>query len=416
MNMINDSYIKEIYGESGRLNSNRLRDSWLNDHKDIKEYLEHRYSDSLSFKETIYRIRLGIEIRPVCPVCGGSVTFETYGMNSEKRKGNPFLTYCSVACQSKSTDVKNARKRTNIERYGCSCNLQNPEIKEKSIQTNIKKYGVDNPAKSTYIKKKMKETSIARYGVENPMQLESLKQKQQISVFEHYGVTVSSKCDEVKNKMISTNIERYGVISSANSECGRIKSIQTSLRRYGTEHPQSSDIIKQKISSTNLEKYGVDNCMKLYDYVKKSYDTRKQNGTYTTSSKEDFLFEILNEKYVCLRQYSSDVYKHECDYYIPEFDLYIEYNGTWTHGEHPYDEKTDTFVDSWREKSKMSEYYKNACYVYTKLDPQKLRDAIDNKLNYLSIYRNIDFNDVSVIIEQEFTETTKNKQLIIGTK
>lgn len=416
MLMVDDSYIKELYGESGRLDPNRLRDSWLNEHIDIKEYLENRYSDSLSYKETIYRIRLGIEIRPVCPVCGKPVMFETYGMNSIKRKGNPFLTYCSNKCVGKSKTVSETRKNSCIEKYGCSCSLQNDTVKEKSVKTLIEKYGVDNPLKSSIIKQKIVDTNISRYGVSNVMQSEEIRSKQQQSVFNHYGVVSPAKSDEIKKKIAETNIEKYGTVAPANSDECKLKSIQTSLDNYGTEHPQSSPIVKNKVITTNLQKYGVDNCMKLRSFVDKSYNSRKINGTYSSSAPEDFLYELLNESYVCYRQYISDAYPHECDFYIPELELYIEYNGTWTHGEHPYDEDIDNFIDEWKEKAKMSDYYKSAINTYTVKDPEKIHDAIINGLNYLCIYRNVDIDEIPVLIENEFTEGTKNKQLIIGTK
>lgn len=36
-------------------------------------------------------------------------------------------------------------------------------------------------------------------------------------------------------------------------------------------------------------------------------------------------------------QYKSSVYPWHCDFYIKELDLYIEYQGYYTHGNHPFD-------------------------------------------------------------------------------
>lgn len=43
------------------------------------------------------------------------------------------------------------RKKTNIEKYGCSAPMQNPNIVLKSIKTNLKKYGVKNPQQDKFI-------------------------------------------------------------------------------------------------------------------------------------------------------------------------------------------------------------------------------------------------------------------------
>lgn len=59
---INDDYIKSLYfTKKETINSNYLKSSWLEKHPEINDYLANRYNDSLSYKETLYRILLGIE-------------------------------------------------------------------------------------------------------------------------------------------------------------------------------------------------------------------------------------------------------------------------------------------------------------------------------------------------------------------
>ena len=36
-------------------------------------------------------------------------------------------------------------------------------------------------------------------------------------------------------------------------------------------------------------------------------------------------------------QFSDNRYPFLCDFYIEKLDLFIEYNGHWTHGSHPFD-------------------------------------------------------------------------------
>ena len=69
--------------------------------------------------------------------------------------------------------------------------------------------------------------------------------------------------------------------------------------------------------------------------------------------------------------------------------MFIEYNGNWTHGGHPYDRTSlddISKVEEWEDMSKEHPYYKNAIYTWTVLDVKKQQIAKQNKLNYLVIY------------------------------
>ena len=70
--MINDEHFKE------KKNCGHLS-------KDEIAYVNNRYNDSSSIAETIYRIKHNIEIRPVCPICGGYLKF-----NGKKFQKNMF--------------------------------------------------------------------------------------------------------------------------------------------------------------------------------------------------------------------------------------------------------------------------------------------------------------------------------------
>ena len=37
----------------------------------------------------------------------------------------------------------------------------------------------------------------------------------------------------------------------------------------------------------------------------------------------------------------SDLYPFKCDFYIIDYDLYIEIQGTWMHGKHPYNKNNE---------------------------------------------------------------------------
>lgn len=103
-------------------------------------------------------------------------------------------------------------------------------------------------------------------------------------------------------------------------------------------------------------------------------------------------------------QHYDDRYPYSCDFFIPGLDLYIEIQGSWTHGKHPFnpgDKKDNEKLNYW--KSKDSEYYNNAIYTWTDLDVRKRACARDNHLNYLEIFSN-NIEDCITIFENYITE------------
>ena len=59
----------------------------------------------------------------------------------------------------------------------------------------------------------------------------------------------------------------------------------------------------------------------------------------------------------------SDLYPFHCDFYIPSLNLYIEYNGSWTHGKHPFDslsKEDQNRLKEMKAKAVNSKYYNNA--------------------------------------------------------
>ena len=84
-----------------------------------------------------------------------------------------------------------------------------------------------------------------------------------------------------------------------------------------------------------LKHYGVENGFQSLEIRLKAYETAKRNGSYKKSKQADKIFKMLKEVFpLTERQYSSELYPFHCDFYIPEINTYIEYQGYWTHGKH----------------------------------------------------------------------------------
>ena len=342
--------LKILITDKDKININKFRKiTFYQLYPNIKKYLLNRYNDSESLQETINRLKYNIEIRPVCKVCGNKVKYTNYN-NKEKL----FREYCSFECKCKSKEVKEKIKQTCLEKYGETTPLKNKEVKEKIKQTCLEKYGTENPTSNPLIYNKIKSTCIRKYGVPYLMQN-----------------------NEIKNKSKQICLKKYGVINAG----GSIESLN-------------------KIKQTCLEKYGVNTYFKTKECIMKSHtkevlnksiETKRKNHTFNTSKMEEKMFLYIKERFPLVeRQYNKDKrYLYNCDFYIPELDYFIELNGTWTHGKHPFDATSiqdQIILERWKEKSKEHPFYVNAIETWTKRDVEKRNKAKENNINFKEVW------------------------------
>lgn len=154
---------------------------------------------------------------------------------------------------------------------------------------------------------------------------------------------------------------------------------------------------KIRMNWANKTKEELERLTKVYsDAVKKSVwkinETKHKNNSFNTSQPKQEIKKLLEYRFSDTRyQYSSDVYPLLCDFYIPQLDLYIEYQGTWTHSGEPFIGTEEQLIKlrEWEERASCSEYYNNAIHVWTVMDPEKRRIAEENNLNWLEFF-NID--------------------------
>lgn len=176
-----------------------------------------------------------------------------------------------------------------------------------------------------------------------------------------------------------------------------VNSRNTIFEKYGCDNIFKVAFIKEKQLKTVYEKYKVTNVSKLECIKLKKINTTKINKTIVTSKEENIIYLKLCKKFDCVkRQYYSEKYPFACDFYIPEKDLYIEYQGTWSHGKMPYDEtneKCKTILDYWKnclndriKKGINNSRYIDAINVWTIRDPLKRKIAKENNLNWIEFF------------------------------
>lgn len=344
---VDDAVLKLFYVNE-KIHTGRSRKTWLNTHKVIYDYLNNRFSDADSVSEVLYRLKYKLYERPHCELegCEGHVIFDgVHGFKHhccmkhaqlDKKVREKIEDACirkyGVRISSQAEEVKRTAAKNNLEKYGVEWSMQRPEVKQKSKETCLEKYGVDSVCKVPEVREKQRQTLYSNYGVYCPGQSEEIKKKQIESLQKHYGVINYSQTQEWKN---------------------RIK-----------EHKE--------------------------DILNKIYNTKKKNKSFNYSRPEDKCYELLLSKYNVIRQYKSDLYPFQADFYIPELDLYIEYQGTWCHGGHPYDPNSEEDLKRLNYlQNKLNEghpYYENAIIVWTQKDPLKRETAKDNNINLIEFW------------------------------
>ena len=134
--------------------------------------------------------------------------------------------------------------------------------------------------------------------------------------------------------------------------------------------------------------------------------TKIKNNSFGKSKQEDTIYEKIKEVYPdVIRQYKDKIrYPYNCDFYIPEIDLFIEYQGYYTHGKHPFN------INNENDKELMEKYinkYGNNNQQYTiwcVKDVEKRNTAKNNNLNYIELFN---FKKLDKLIE-----IIKNKNYI----
>ena len=213
--------------------------------------------------------------------------------------------------------------------------------------------------------------------------LKSREEKRKKTTQDRYGVDNVFQSKDVLDKL---HDDRHS------GELAK-RAMNTKLLKYGDSH--YNNISKHK--QTKLDRYGSE----TYNNPQKNFETRKLNGTCTTSKAEENLYLELCSKYGkenVIRQYEDDRYKREdgykfkCDFYIKSNDLFIEINYWQGHGPHPFDKDNEDdlkLLANWEDKRNSGlTQYDSMIRAWTIIDPMKLNIAKKNHLNYLLLYPN----------------------------
>lgn len=204
-----------------------------------------------------------------------------------------------------------------------------------------------------------------------------------------YGIELTQRLSNIKEKVKKTCIEKYGVDHPMRSKEIQDKCKQYFMEKYGVESPMKSKEIQEKQKEYFMKKYKVKYSWLIPGVKEKSYISKKKNNTFNTSKPEEELYLYIREKFPKVeRQYNKDNrYPWKCDFYIPNLDCFIEYNGFQSHGPHPYNPKSiedQIILKRWKGRYNNGEHplYKRMIEGWTIRDVEKRNKAKEENLNF----------------------------------
>ena len=361
---------KEYFLE--KKNGSRLKpNSLYNENPELYNIINNFAKENnlnMDFKEIVYLYVNNIKNKPKCKICDNDVIFERFSSG--------YRTYCSAKCKStdveiknkvkdtfikkygghpmKNDIIKNKVKQTNIERYGHESHLSSEKIKTKIETTNIVRYGVRRPLESKNILDKTKKTMLELYNVEHGLQSENIRKKTKISKYKNFDLK------SILEKIKKTKKERYGDENFNNTQ----KSKKTNIFKYGVDNVFKFKGIREKITKTKLytaiNKYKHGSSIKLLEYGENFCKIKCDIcDNESEMNRHFFTMRGVNGKIICthcnpygnIYSSSEKEIEHflkdleyiknernilsglELDFYLPNYNLAIEYNGLYWHSE-----------------------------------------------------------------------------------
>lgn len=300
-----------------------------------------------------------------------------------------------------------------VAQYGTDNPFKLEDFQEKAAQTREERYGArytlaDGSVFAEEARKKGQESlePIRRAKRERTLarkKREREERQRERALYGHHRRTLTDEEKVVANeRRIATSQSRYGV-----DHPSQRASFRRSMSQYMTD-PENQRRIRARTVATNQERYGVAYFTQLPEHrqeqsrrmsdplhQRRILSTKRENGTLSTSSSEDALCGLLvayadQHGMTVVRQYRDEKrYPFAVDFYIPERDLFIELNGSWSHGGHWYEadrEMDQRTVQTWLKKGKKSKYYRVALETWIKRDVRKREAARKAQLNYVTLW------------------------------
>lgn len=281
------------------------------------------------------------------------------------------------------------REATMIARYGSPNPMQVEEIKSRHEETCMEHFGTPTPLSSLDVRTKIEETMIATYGGKSAMCDPAVREKSRFSCLETYGEENPMKSPDVQAKLAETMQNKYGATNAMLvkdiQERQHAIQVETMKTRYGVNSSFESPELRAKAEATCIRKYGKPNAMQCRKIVERMLESKRRNGTSSTSKPEEDLYLMLVRRFGeddVIRQHVSEQYPSACDFYIPSRNMYIELNGCAQHSVHWFGRDGDDEILNLI-AAKDTAWYDSVIDTWTRRDVAKRNIARENNLNYV---------------------------------
>ena len=314
----------------------RYSESKVKSNPNLVNQIKDKYKDSLSLRETIYRIIHHIDVRPVCLNCGKQVRF----IGKIKI---PYYQYCCYRCSHESPLTMERMKNTCEKRYG-GIGFASKELYEKAENKSKELYGENYRTEVQQVK--AHKTKLERYNNEN------YNNRAQAKLHTNYKACY----------------EKYK---------------QTMLRKYNVENYYQSKECRLKCNSTEA--------------IIKAQETRAKNGTLRTSKIEKQVLNYIKENHNFIVEENKRKYLDgkEIDIYLPEFKLGFEIQGDFFHknpkfykdpnelANLPRIDKTLTVQDIWNKDKAKLELAKSKGITLVQIWEDEIKNNFENVIKQL---------------------------------
>lgn len=404
-------------------------ESYINEVINETAFLNEYNPDIL---ERIYYIINDIHETIKCPYCQNKAKW-TNRINEGYK-----TTCCSKECESKRiseqkqglTNISENRDKQFID---WQSNVDEKEINDEFIKDNIK-YDkqinlLTNPFIKSYLENRFKDSSslLESYqrivmGIEekpkcpvcgkpvtwlgkrtklvttycssqcsNSADETILKKKQ--TQLQNWGTANCYDSDKYKKKMLN----EYGVEYMAQRNDVKEKRKKTLIEKYGTDKLFSVEEIRNKVIETTRKHYGVDFIFQSEEVRQKMYEACKEASKLQSSKDEDRIYGyFLDLGLKPERLYRSEKFPFCVDFYLKEFDMYIEYQGSQYHNGRAFlgtqeDIEELNILKDKNEKKKAEtgkdSQYNSIINTWTIFDVKKRNYAKEHNINFLEIYK-----------------------------
>lgn len=243
--------------------------------------------------------------------------------------------------QRKITNEK--RKHTTLAKYGVDNVGKSQQSIEKAAKTCLERYGAPSPTQSPQILEKVKNSMLSNHGVEYAQQNIDIRQKSENTYKQRYQAHRPAKNPDIRNKMSQTMLEKYGVKHNMQLEkfveIARLNRRDRAFDAIISARPSAMPLFNKeqfKVGNSDTEwQWKCNSCSTVFNQkITSGKDVRCTRCFDNQSYGEVEIKNWLTTKKVKFIQKDRKlIAPYELDFYMPEHNLAIEFNGLWWHSD-----------------------------------------------------------------------------------